>query len=287
MNSKACYKRRSSNRARDPHATAMGLVCKARNIILAGAAGLTIISAPTLLFGEENPVAPDGTALAAHQGTLRIVEDNTVVSNMVITGDVIIEADNVTLKNVTVLSMNDLSAVHVMDGADNFTLTDSTIDGQGRTHSAVDGYGTFLRNDIKGAENGINVTGPALIQDNYIHGLRNKGSPHYDGIQVDGGRDVRIINNTIINENTQTSAVMLDNYFRGLSNVTVENNRLYGGGYVLYVDASFEGGPVDNASIRIINNGVGGAYYGDFAFTQSKPIAYGNVPLKAAPEKGQ
>lgn len=287
MNSRACYKRRSSNRAQDPRATATGLVCKARNIMLAGAAGLTIISAPTLLFAGANPAVPDGTALTTHQGTLRIVEDNTVVSNMIITGDVVISADNVTLKNVTVLSMDDFSAVHVLDGADNFTLTDSTIDGQGRTHSAVDGYGTFLRNDIKGAENGINVTGPALIQDNYIHGLRNKGSPHYDGIQVDGGRDVRIINNTIINENTQTSAVMLDNYFTGLSNVTVENNRLYGGGYVLYVDASFKGGPVDNASIRIINNGVGGAYYGDFAFTQSKPIAYGNFTLNAAPEKGK
>lgn len=281
-------KPRTQNRTETSRAFATGLICKARRVIWVGAASLMINSIPDLLTGEEIvPSPPNGALLTEYNGTLRLSEDNAVISDMLITGDVIVEADNVTLKNVKIFSANEFAAVHVMGSADNFKLIDSEIDGRGRTHSAINGFGAFLRNDIKGAENGINVTGPALIKDNYIHGLRNVGEPHYDGIQVDGGRDIRIISNTIVNENTQTAAVMLDNYFSGLSNITVENNRLFGGGYVLYVDASFDGGPVDNASIRVINNQVGGGYYGNFAFTKSKPVVYGNVALNAAPQKVQ
>lgn len=234
---------------------------------------------------EESSGLPPGVQLEAFVGTLRITQDGAVISNMDITGDVIVEADNVTMKHVRVQAISGDSAywtVRVLDGADGFTLVESEIDGRGTTHSAINGYGSFLRNEIKGAENGINVTGPSLIQENYIHDLRNTGEPHYDGIQVDGGSDVRIIGNTIINENAQTSAVMLDNYFSGLSNITVENNRLVGGGYVLYVSSQFSGGPVDNATIKIINNQVGGGYYGDFAFTGTNPINHGNVGLAAA-----
>ncbi len=257
-----------------------------RLLPLVAVATSTIALSVAGAFGvEESSGLPPGVQLEAFVGTLRITQDGAVISNMDITGDVSVEADNVTMKHVRVQAISDDSAywtVRVLDGADGFTLVESEIDGRGTTHSAINGYGTFLRNEIKGAENGINVTGPSLIQENYIHDLRNTGEPHYDGIQVDGGSDVRIIGNTIINENAQTSAVMLDNYFSGLSNITVENNRLVGGGYVLYVSSQFSGGPVDNATIKIINNQVGGGYYGDFAFTGTNPINHGNVGLAAA-----
>jgi hypothetical protein len=172
---------------------------------------------------------PAGTHMTPHSGTLHVTQDNAIIRNIEIRGNVIIDADNVSMSNVRLVSTTENSALQVKDGADGFVLQDSEIDGGGATASAIDGYGQFLRNDIHGAENGINVTGPSLIRANYIHDLRNKnGSPHYDGIQVDGGRDVQIVENTIINENTQTSAVMLDNYFKGLSDITVERNRLMG-----------------------------------------------------------
>ena len=47
---------------------------------------------------------------------------------------------------------------------------------------------------------------------------------------------------------------MLDNYFSGLSNITVDGNRLVGGGYTVYLDGRFGGGTVDDASIQITNN---------------------------------
>lgn len=225
---------------------------------------------------------PAAVRMKPYSGTLRITQDNVTVSNIEIRGNVIIEAASVSMSNVRIISTTEYSALDVKDGAEGFTLTDSEIDGAGATANAINGFGKFLRNKIHGVENGINVTGPSLIKGNYIYGLKNKnGSPHYDGIQLDGGRDVQIIGNTIINENTQTSAVMLDNYFQGLSNITVEGNRLRGGGYTIYIDGRFNGGAVIDASIKIINNQIGGGFYGDYAFYDHKPVFYGNTPLDA------
>jgi Ca2+-binding RTX toxin-like protein len=227
-----------------------------------------------------------GTALTAYNGTLRVTKDNAVIENMVITGNVIIDAENVTMKNCIVLSTDDFNAVTVLGNG--FTLMDSEIDGKGRTAQGINGNGTFLRNNIHGAENGINVTADSLIQDNYIHGLANRnGSPHYDGIQLDGGHDIKILHNTIINENTQTAAVMIDNYWEGLSNITVDGNRMLGGCYALYVDGRFSGGYVDDASIRITNNQADNGYYGDFVFYGEHPVFYGNTDLNGVLHPGQ
>ena len=111
-------------------------------------------------------------------------------------------------------------------------------------------------------EDGIFLLGDknTLIQDNYIHDLKANlaGSPHYDGIQIEGSvSNVVIRHNTVINDYGQTSAVMIDNYFGPISNITVDNNLLVGGGYTIYVDGQFTGGSVTGVSIT--NNHMGRA----------------------------
>ena len=69
-----------------------------------------------------NTGVPLGTQTTAYSGTLHITQDNTVISNMVITGDVVIDADNVTLKNCKIISTNDFLGVSVKDGSKNFTM---------------------------------------------------------------------------------------------------------------------------------------------------------------------
>lgn len=252
----------------------------AKRCLVLAIGALTLPAHPATLDRVGVPL----TARMANQsGTLHITQDNTVVSNLEIRGNVIVDADHVLMQNVRVISTTQFSALRVMDDAEGFSLTDSEIDGGGITANAIDGHGTFLRNKIHGAENGINITGPSLVEANHIYDLRNKhGSPHYDGIQVDGGHDITIIGNTIINENDQTSAVMLDNYFSGLSNITVKNNRLVGGGYTIYVDGRFGGGAVIDATIRILNNRIERGFYGSHVFYDQKPIFDGNMIVDKA-----
>ncbi len=248
-----------------------------------GAGAVNVATATTTGFPDAtNTGLKAGVAMTKYNGTLHITQDNAVISNMEVNGDIIIDAKNVTLSNVKVNSNGAWTAIKVMDNATGFTLQDSEIDA-GSGGNGVYGFGTFLRNNIHNMENGISLSGPSLVQDNYIHTFRGSAEAHYDGIEVNGGSNINIVHNTVVNDQNQTSAVMLDNYFGGLSNITVENNRLVGGGYTVYLDARFDGGAVDGSTIKLINNQVGDGAYGDFAIFDSKPIMSGNTDLDTLP----
>ena len=124
------------------------------------------------------------------------------------------------------------------------------------------GQGAFCRNNVYNVENGITLqSGGSVIQDNYIHGLKASGSPHYDGIQIDGGQsNVTINHNTVINDWNQTSAVMINNGFGPISNISVDNNLLAGGGYTVYCDGQFSGGSITGVSFT--NNHLKKGYFG-------------------------
>jgi Ca2+-binding RTX toxin-like protein len=159
-------------------------------------------------------------------------------------------------------------------------VQDCEINGVGSGNdgsNGISGQGTFLRNNIYNVENGINVTGSnTIIQDNYIHNLLASGSPHYDGIQIDGGEsNVTVSHNTIINDYGQTSAVMIDNYFGPINNISVDNNVLVGGGYTVYADGQFSGGSISGVSFT--NNHLGGGQWGDTDFNNTNPTYTGNV----------
>src|SRR4029079_11360024 len=126
--------------------------------------------------------------------------------------------------------------------------------GNGDGTSGILGSGTFLNNEIYNVENGIALNGNnTVIKGNYIHDMNAAGSPHYDGIQIDGGNsNVVIEHNTIINNWGQTSAVMIDNYFGPISNIKVNDNYLAGGGYTIYSDGQFDGGTI--SGVQILNN---------------------------------
>ncbi len=219
-----------------------------------------------------------GTSLTKFTGTYYVTQDNAVISNMEIHGQIVIQAKNVTMSNVKLVA-NTWHALWVQDGSTGFTLKDSEIDGGGSSQNGVLGQGTFLRNNIHGVENGIAVTGPSVIRDNYIYGLQGGPDAHFDGIEINGGHDIDIIHNTVINSHDQAAAVMMNNEFGGLANINVDGNRLVGGGYTVYLDGRKGGGAVDDASIKITNNQIGDGQWGNFAFYDENPVVYGNTPL--------
>ena len=131
---------------------------------------------------------------------------------------------------------------------------------------------SVTRCDIWGNENPIVPGDNTTIQDSWLHGLKAPGSPHYDGIQIDGGQDnVMIRHNTIENANTQTAAVMVDNYYGAATNITITGNKLTGGGYTVYADGAFaSGAPI---TVSFTNNVFGKGYYGYGLIRGSKTTA--------------
>ena len=225
-----------------------------------------------------NTGVPAGVTLTP-SGSLIINTPGAVISGLDIRGSVYINAPNVTLINCKITS-TDFYVVKVNTGITGAVIQNCDINGVGTGNdgsSGIAGQGTFIGNNIYNVENGITLQGNnSLIQDNYIHDLKASGSPHYDGIQIDGGiSNATISHNTIINNNNQTAAVMIDNYFGPISNITVDNNILVGGGYTIYSDAQFSGGSISGVSIT--NNHIGGGYWGDTNFNKSNPVYTGNV----------
>lgn len=223
-----------------------------------------------------NTGVPAGLALKP-SGELTVAEAGAVISGLDIRGAVTVKADNVTIANCRITAAT-YSVVQISEGVTGTTVRNSEIDGVGDDNegsNGIDGQGTFLANNIHDVENGLNITGPSLIRDNFIHDLRASGSPHYDGIQIDGGHDVVISHNTVINAHDQTSAVMIDNYFKPISNISVEGNRLVGGGYAIYSDGQFNGGPISGVSI--IGNRLGKGKWGYAVVRGNSPVWRGNV----------
>ncbi|MCR6502415.1 right-handed parallel beta-helix repeat-containing protein [Shinella sp. CPCC 101442] len=246
-------------------------------LILLSMAASLIASAQVTL---EKTGLSDPSKLIVFRGTYYATVENATVSNMEIRGNIVIEASNVTMRNVRLVSDVPWHALRVMEGTTGFRLEDSEINGLGRTVNAIYGFGTFLRNDIHGVENGINVVAPSIVRGNYIHDLGAGPDGHYDGIEINGGHDIQIVGNRIVNEHDQTSAVMMNNEFSGLSRITIENNVLFGGGYTIYLDGRKGGGDVDDTSIRITGNQIGGGRWGDFAFYDSRPTLKDNTTRK-------
>ncbi|MET4762032.1 hypothetical protein ABH975_005108 [Bradyrhizobium ottawaense] len=231
-----------------------------------------------------NTGVPAGVTLTP-SGDVVITQAGAVVSGLNITGSVYIKADNVTLENCKITS-GGWAGVTIDSGATGAVVQNCTIDGTGRApdgtgNQGIMGSGTFIGNNIYNVENGIVPGSNSVIQGNYIHDLQAGGSPHYDGIQIDGGlSNIQITGNSIINQWGWTSAVMIDNDFGPVSNVTVTNNLLTGGAYTVYADSNL--GTASITGVSFTNNHIGGAQYGDALIRGNNSVFSGNYTDGAA-----
>ncbi len=222
---------------------------------------------------------PAGTSLVS-SGGMTITTAGAVVEGKDFSGTVTIAANNVTLRRSRVRA-NTFALVRINSGITGARIEDVEVDGLGTsgTEGSMGIYGSaaVARANIHGVENGYQPDdiGGSIV-DSYIHDLGSPGSPHYDGIQIDGGQSNVLISHNVISVPDQTSAVMIDNYFGSIDNITVDNNKLSGGTYTVYSDGQFTGGLI--RGVRITNNRFGPSQYG-YALIRNNTLAasIGNV----------
>ena len=157
-----------------------------------------------------------GTALTS-RGSLRIDQAGSTWTNLNISGDVCVAADNVTIRNsrvtgvVTVANPYGHGGCGVAGGAQNLTLVDVEVRPNNATSVAIEGgvYRpgiTCIRCNLHRAGAGINGGSYSLI-DTYIHDLLGETScskypgdciSHNDGLQIGGaGGNVTITHSNI------------------------------------------------------------------------------------------
>lgn len=132
-------------------------------------------------------------------------------------------------------------------------------------------------NDISGAGNGVTVEYEGIIRDNWVHDLGHLPEDHHSGISTHGGaRKVRVSHNTVLLDDQVfaggggvSGALTIYSDFGHAQNVTLRNNLISGGSYVIYGgdsgDASDRYGPATNIKIRSNRFVCGDWIYGPLA----------------------
>jgi hypothetical protein len=199
---------------------------------------------------------PAGTALTVVNGNKTYSTSGQVISGLDVHGKVIINADNVTLKNSIVRGP-------AAGGCSNGAAIETTGTGiviqdvevlMEHPTACLDGVWTFdstvtiLRANIHGGVDGVKTGSNILIQDSYIHDMQwfasdpnqGGGATHNDGVQTFAAdTSVTLRHNTIdlSTTNDANSAWQSSGY-----NSRAENNLLDGGGCTINFAAQVLGG---------------------------------------------
>jgi hypothetical protein len=185
------------------------------------------------------------------------------VENTEFHGDVLIQAANVTLRNVKIVS-NGYWPLRITSGVP--TLTDVTVVGGNNSQAALAGSFNGTRLNLSGAGDGIKMESNSTLKDSYVHDLATFAGAHNDGIEATNAVNIQVVHNTVLNQNGQTSALMLSEYgSKADTNVLVKGNLFAGGGYTIY------GGAPDTAQGHEVVDNVFSTRY----FSQSGYYGYG------------
>lgn len=217
---------------------------------------------------------PTGVTLTG-SGGITVNTASTVIDGRNFTDLIQINANNVTLKRSKVSFTTQTYLIRVAAGVTGTIIEDVEINGGAGSYTGIIGENlTIRRVNIYNVENGLILSLNSNLSDSYIHNLSNIGSPHYDGVEINGGSGITINHNTISIPN-ETGTVNANNYFGPVSNIVISNNKLTGGTYTIYVDGQFSGGSITGVSIT--GNRIGGGQFGYALIRNASVTQSGNV----------
>lgn len=208
------------------------------NPVYDGNEGIYPVSPRPIPSGFPTPATtgvPDGVQLRP-SGGLEITQDGTVIDGLDIDGRVVIEANNVVIRNSRITSNAHL-VVELEQGYSGLLIEDTRIRGVGSCSAGI-AYSNYTarRVHITGCSDGAKMFSNTLFEDSYISNrYRVNGVSHNDGIQSSGGFGITIRGNTILGSyQMSTSAIKVTAGQSNMGNVLIENNYLSGGAYTLY-----------------------------------------------------
>ena len=197
-----------------------------------GHGGTLVVDPP--LAGSVYPNATNtgiqaGTTLTP--ATSNTITEPGVYSGLIFIGQVNIDCSNVTLENCLIEALPSDWASIVVSGGDtgyapvtNVVIQNCEIEGAGVNSTQDNAYGievpsdsqvSILNNNIHDVGSPFAIGGGQVtIENNYVHDFNSGSGTHYDGMQYNGGGSsdfsLTMENNAIINNQSQTDAIMID-----------------------------------------------------------------------------
>lgn len=198
-----------------------------------------------------NTGVPAGTTLT-NSGSLTVTTNGALIQNLNISGQIIINADNVTIRNCRITS-SDYYPIDHNNGNTGLLVEDSEI--IATTYNVTAGMSftdyTARRVSVTGSADGFKADSNVLIEDCYVTALGIGPDTHNDGVQTTGGSNVTLRHNTFkLGGQTVSSVVQVGNEWGTNSNWVIQNNLIDGGGW--RINAS--NNPADNPNFQVINN---------------------------------
>ena len=173
-------------------------------------------------------------------------------------------------------------AIHTRPGAGAFYFLWSEAGGAEGSNVVVStglllraGKAIVYRSHISRVEDGIHADAASTsIIENLIDGLVARPSSHNDAIQIPAqARNISIERNRMVNQNPQTSCI-----FNEGSSITIKDNYLAGGGWVIYGGANSNGhGGPGSRDVSMTGNIFGSdffpksGHFGPVAYWDSRP----------------
>jgi len=188
--------------------------------------------------------------------SLTITTEGAVVENLDVTGSILIQASNVTLRNVKVTGASTAALIRPGAGVTGTVIEHCEINLQGAAGGIGHiGSGTIVRNcRINGYGDGIKVESGGLYENNYITTSRAPGSTkHIDGMQGSGDSGYTIRHNVIdVPSSTGGNSAIFVQAWNGsanynISNITVTENYLSGGNYTIFMNGGKTSDGTDRA----------------------------------------
>lgn len=191
---------------------------------------------------ESSTGVPDGVTLTPTSG-MTITQDGTVVDRRHVSGRIIIDADNVTVRNTLVESGTSLYPIHVKSGTSGTLIENVEVDSRGSQGIGImlQGSGTVRYADVHSGEDGIRIqSDDVTIEYSYVHDLQRRSGGHHDSVQIRKGDDVTIRGNNlqayVASTDDPMNASLQIGSLQGndrISNLRVTGNLMNGGNFTI------------------------------------------------------
>lgn len=206
-----------------------------------------------------NTGIPTGTSLTPVTGDYTSTSNGQVIDRLAVSaGTIIVAHTDVTVQRCTV-DTTGTYCVQIQVGKTGCIVRDCELTG---AQTGIQGFGTFLRNDISDVENGIVVANGSdvTIKDNFIHDLfEDSAEPHYDGIAAQGGcNNILIQHNWIAgSDGAAAQGIFVTSEFGAADNIDIVDNYIGNASYNIIV-----GTGVTNVTVtdNLLEKGTTGFY---------------------------
>lgn len=192
-----------------------------------------------------------GVALT-NSDSIVVDKAGTVIERLRVKGRIVVEADDVTIRDTLVEGGGTHYPIRIARGVKNVLIEHVEVQndpGGGIGIFFNGGTGTVRHANIHTATDGIRVQADDVtIEYSYIHDLRRSEGGHHDSIQIRSGANTTIRGNTLLpyvasTDDPMNAAIQIGSLAKGpLVNLVVEKNFMDGGNYTINGGKDVESG---------------------------------------------